>query len=192
MDPHQSSDPLAGVPESFPTGVGSDPLDVQVLFGQLHTELRQLAGAIFAEQDGPHLLQPTALVNEVWLKLAGKITSVENRPHFFALSARAMRQVLADYARHSQRKKRGGNAVRLTFSESRFAAKLDSVDLLAFHEALDRLAALNARHAQVAEFRLLGSLSIEEIAELLGINERTVKRDWQAARLWLQSELIHG
>ncbi|GAB4553609.1 MAG: sigma-70 family RNA polymerase sigma factor [Phycisphaerales bacterium] len=155
----------------------------------MHSELRALAGMVFADQDGPHLLQPTALVSEVWIKLAGKVDHVENKAHFFALAARAMRQVLADYARSAGRQKRGGNAMRISFSEERFVSDQPAFDLVDFNEALEDLARLNQRHAHIAEYRLLGAMSVDEIADVIGVHARTVKRDWRIARLWLQDRL---
>lgn len=171
----------------------SDPsgpfLNTESLFESLYDELRRLAGQVFAEQNRRHTLQPTALINEVWLKLA-KVDHFEDRTHFFALAAKAMRQILTDHARHNNREKRGGGGLRLTLSEHLIPGARDETDLIAFNDALDKLASLNQRHAKVAEYRLLGSLTTEEIARLLDVNERTVKRDWQAARLWLLGELF--
>ncbi|MCA9303071.1 MAG: hypothetical protein KC996_03010, partial [Phycisphaerales bacterium] len=94
--------------------------DLNSLFHSLYSELRNLAGAVFAEQKHAHTLQPTALINEIWIKLAGKVDQINDRTHFFALAARAMRQVLTDHARANKRIKRGGNAFKLTFSEGSF------------------------------------------------------------------------
>jgi len=158
------------------------------LFASLQEELRHLAAQVFADQNKAHTLQPTALINEAWLKLA-RISQFEDRAHFFALAAKAMRQILTDHARSKKREKRGGGALRLTLCEQIHSERDSGLDLFAFNEALDKLSQLDERHAKVAEYRLLGSLTNEEIARLLDINERTVKRDWQAARLWLLSEL---
>lgn len=168
---------------------------VSALFTDLDQELRQLAGAVFAEQHASHTLQPTALVNEVWLKIAS-VKTVQDRVHFLALAAKAMRQILTDHARAKRREKRGGGALQLEFREaigtgggSDRGQRLE-IDLLDFEDALCRLSNLNERHARVAEYRLLGSLSVPEIASLLDVNERTVKRDWSTARLWLLRELF--
>ncbi|MBL4590427.1 MAG: sigma-70 family RNA polymerase sigma factor [Phycisphaerales bacterium] len=176
-------------PKKRQSGTAPGSLQVEALFNELYAEIRSLAGNVFADQGKVHTLQPTALVNEIWIKLSGSINNVENRTHFFALAAKAMRQVLTDHARHAKREKRGGNAFRLTFSDNQFIAVGDEIDLVTFNDALEHLSTLNERHAKVAELRLLGSLSVQEIANLLDINERTVKRDWQAARLWLLGEL---
>ena len=184
--PEHSDDAGPAVPGHNPN---TGPLGVDALFGELQAELRHLAGIVFADQGKVHTLQPTALVNEIWLKLSGHVNTVDSRAHFFALAAKAMRQVLTDHARRAKREKRGGNAFRLTFADNQFMAVDDEIDLVTFNDALEHLGTLNERHAKVAELRLLGSLSVQEIAELLDINERTVKRDWQSARLWLLGEL---
>ena len=159
------------------------------LFQELNDELRGLARAIFAEQHQSHTLQPTALINEAWLKLSKGSEWTQDRKHFFALAARVMRQILADHARGRLTAKRGGDRARLTLYESSLASELPELDAVAFHEALSRLATLNKRHADVVQYRILGTLRISEIADLLEISENTVLRDWQAARLWLRREL---
>ncbi|MFK7884562.1 MAG: ECF-type sigma factor [Phycisphaerales bacterium] len=159
------------------------------LFLQFESELRGLASKVFSEQGASHTLQPTALVNEAWLKLSGQVDAIESRQHFFALAARVMRQVLADHAKTKNAIKRGGAGHRVTFNESEISSSDAGFDLASFNESLERLDSLNRRHAEVVELRLFGMLSIPEIASLTGSSERTVKRDWQAARLWLMSEL---
>jgi len=159
-----------------------------ILFDSVQAELRSLAGVIFSEQQNSHTLQPTALVNEVWLKLA-HTKPTEDKSHFLALAAKAMRQILIDYARQKKRLKRGGSAMRMTLDDSRVGTDDGNVGLIEFSDALEQLGTLNERHARVAEMRLLGSLSIDEIAGLLDVSEMTVKRDWQAARRWLMGEM---
>ncbi len=144
---------------------------------------------VFNGQSPAHTLQPTALVNEAWLKLAGGLGAVEDRHHFFALAAQAMRQILADHARARGRQKRGGDARRVTLSTGALADHTEPFDLIVFHDALARLTELNDRHAKVVEMRVLGSLTIPEIADLLETSPATVKRDWNVARLWLLQEL---
>lgn len=179
------TNPVSGIDDSSPSG------DVSDLFTTLSQELRSLAGAVFAEQRNDHTLQPTALINEVWLKLSKFSDRIQDRAHFLALAARAMRQVLTDYSRAKHTEKRGGRAYRLTFSAQSFGTDMPTFDLVDFNDSLDRLRELNERHAKVAELRLLGTLSMAEIATVLGVHERSVKRDWRIARLWLLAEL-HG
>lgn len=159
------------------------------LFETVTDELRRLATVIFNDSSGQQTLQPTALVNEAWIKLAGKLDGVNDRHHFFALAAKVMRQVLADYARGQSRERRGGGRKRLTLSPGLMSDAVSSFEVIEFNDALENLASLNGRHAQVAELRLLGALSVVEIADQLGIGEATVKRDWQMAKLWLIREL---
>lgn len=159
------------------------------LFEAVHKELRGLAGAVFRGAAPGQTLQPTALINEAWLRLAGGVQRVEDRRHFFALAARAMRHVLADHARSRSRDKRGGNAGRVSLSGEALAVTDGGIDLIDFNDSLDRLAEIDERLARVTELRVLGTLSISEIAGLLSVSERTVKRDWQVARLWLLKEL---
>lgn len=158
------------------------------LFQELDGELRGLARAVFADQHASHTLQPTVLINEAWLKLSGHKELVNDRQHFLALAAKVMRQILADHARAKSATKRGGRRAKLTLVEGSVASDMPELDAIAFHDALEHLSSLNQRHAEVVELRLLGTLRIHEIAELLGMSENTVQRDWQAARLWLRRE----
>lgn len=159
------------------------------IFGVVTDELHRLASVIFHGNNGERILQPTALVNEAWLKLAGKLGHLNNKQHFFALAAKAMRQVLADYARTESSDKRGGTRKRLTLRPDALADGTVDFDALELNDAIERLSELHERHARVAELRLFGSLSVLEIASLLEIGEATAKRDWQMARLWLKREL---
>ena len=163
--------------------------EIDRLFHDLNDELRGLAGAIFSDQHASHTLQPTVLINEAWLKLSGKPNVVNDKQHFLALAAKVMRQILADHARGKSAIKRGGQRATLTLHEGSVASDFPVLDVVAFHDALERLSALNQRHAEVVEYRILGTLRISEIADLLGVSENTVHRDWQAARLWLRREL---
>ena len=165
---------------------------VDRLFQELNSELRGLANVIFAGQHASHTLQPTVLINEAWLKLSGRGNLVNDKQHFLALAARVMRQILADHARGKSALKRGGPRATLSLHEGSVASELPDLDAIAFHDALERLSQLNRRHAEVVEYRILGTLRIPEIAEILGVSENTVLRDWQAARLWLRRELAKG
>lgn len=154
----------------------------------VYDQLRGMAHAIFASSRG-HTLQPTALVHEAWMKMAGHLGEFENRRHFFAVAAKAMRQVLADHARAGSRDKRGGGRPTVTIDESVDAVARPEVDLGELHESLERLSALNERHARVVELRLLGAMTLKEIAETLGTSITTVHGDWSMARAWLRCEL---
>lgn len=179
---------MAGHSMSKPESVMPVPA-MNVLFAQFESELRGLALHVFSEQHASHTLQPTALISEAWLKLANRADIVNDKQHFLALAARVMRQILADHARARSSAKRGGRRAKLTLYENSLSEHLPELDAVALHDALERLAMLNRRHAEVVEYRILGTLRIPEIAGILGVSENTVLRDWQAARLWLRREL---
>jgi RNA polymerase sigma factor (TIGR02999 family) len=137
-----------------------------------------------------HSLQPTGLVHEAYLRLAGSPDLAwHSRAQFFAIAARVMRQVLVDHARRRRAAKREGCRVTLTEDAAPAAAPLDVLDL---EEALTELAALDPRQARVVELRYFAGLDVEETAEALGLSARTVKREWQTARAWLQRRLTRG
>jgi len=162
---------------------------LDVLLPEIYDELRRLAaGALRGERAG-HTLDPTALVHEAYLKLAGTPSySYLSRQQLLGVAARAMRRVLVDYARGRQRAKRGADPLRVTLSPEIAAAGSD-LDLLLLDEALDRLGALDERQVQIVELRFLAGLSVEEVAEILGVSPTTIKRDTLLARAWLLREL---
>jgi RNA polymerase sigma factor (TIGR02999 family) len=156
----------------------------------VYEELRRLAHHYMrAERDG-HTLQTTALVNEVYLRLAG-IDGLRwrDRAHFFAMAATLMRRVLVDYARQRDRDKRGGG-VSVTSLDDNVIASQPAVDVVALDGALERLAAVDPQQSRVVELRFFAGLSVKETAEALGISPATVKRDWATAKLWLYNELL--
>lgn len=162
---------------------------VGALLPAVYRELQSLAGSYFSEDRRGHTLQPTALIHEAWMKLAGHLGELEDRRHFFAVASRAMRQVLTDHARRAARHKRGGGNRRLTFDERTFGAPEEGVDLVDLDDTLSRLSALNERHGRMVELRVFGGLTIPETAEILGVSHATVERDWFAVRGWLRREL---
>jgi RNA polymerase sigma factor (TIGR02999 family) len=155
----------------------------------VYDELRRRARAYLRGERPNHTLQPTALVNEVYLRIV-EVDQVDwhDRAHFFALAARQMRRILVDSARARRYRKRGGGAVAITFEE-RLAVAERGPDLIALDDALDLLAQDDERKARVVELRYFGGLTNEEIASALGISTDTVTRDWQMAKLWLRREL---
>jgi len=157
----------------------------------VYAELRRLAAARLARLPPGQTLQPTALVHEAYLKLLkDRPERWQNRAHFCAIAAHAMRQILIERARARDALKRGGGQPRVTFDEGLNAAAPDNpIDLVALDAALDRLAALDASQARLVELRFFGGLSIEETAEAMGISPATVKRHWAVARAWLAKEL---
>lgn len=160
------------------------------LFPLVYEELRRLARGQLRREHGDHTLQPTALVHEVYLKLAGSGPERwRDRAHFLGIAARAMRQVLVDHARRRMAEKRGGQWERTTLAEGRYGIAATLEDLVALDAALDRLDAVDPRLRQVVEHRYFAGLTDREIAEVMGITERTVQRDWARARAWLYKEL---
>ncbi|MGH7724685.1 MAG: ECF-type sigma factor [Candidatus Eiseniibacteriota bacterium] len=160
------------------------------LFSATYEELRRLAATVRRSEVG-QTLTPTALVNEAWLKLARTPTVAQtSHLHFKRIAARAMRQVLVEAARRRTAGKRGGrDAVFVSFDESTGAGATWSEDLIGLDAALESLGRLNPRQAQLVESRFFGGLGVAETAELLGVSEATVLRDWRAAKAWLSREL---
>jgi RNA polymerase sigma factor (TIGR02999 family) len=156
----------------------------------VYNELRRLARRHMGRERVGHTLQATALVNEVYLRLVD-INQVrwQNRAHFFAMSARLMRRVLVDFARAKHYQKRGGGAQRVTLDDALAVCGERGNDLVAVDDALQALAAVDARKGQVVEMRFFGGLSVEETAEALHVSVDTVMRDWKLAKAWLLREL---
>ncbi len=153
-------------------------------------ELERIARRYLQAEQPGHLLQTTALVNEAWLRLIDwRQVNWQNRAHFFSVAAQLMRRVLVDEARERHAQKRGGNALRVSFSAAAVVADELGIELLALDTALLELAELDVRKAQIVELRFFGGLSIEEVAEVLQISERTVLRDWEFTQAWLFNEL---
>ncbi len=156
----------------------------------VYEELRRLAHHHMSGQRPDHTLQTTALVNEAYLRLADQTNpNWQSRAHFFAVAARAMRQILVNYARSSRAQKRGGGAARIELDEAAILSPEQSKEIVDLHEALERLGTLDARKAQVVELKFFGGLNYDEIAEVLKISPVTVRRDWEFAKLWLYTEL---
>lgn len=160
------------------------------LLPAVYGELRRLARRQLGRERSGHTLLATDLVHEAYMKLVDQ-SGVEwqGRAHFFAVAARAMRQVLIDHARKRTTEKRGGDLMRTTLGDRAFAAEYSPEQLLALDQALDRLAELDERLPRVVEMRFFAGLKEQEIAEVLGTSERTIQRDWARARAWLYKEL---
>ncbi len=162
-----------------------DRRELDELFSVAYEELRRLAATV-RRSDPAASISPTALVNEAWLKLASSPPfRATSRLHFKRIAARAMRQVLIEAARRRHAAKRGGGAALVTFDEAIPASATSADELLALDAALDELAELNPRQATMVESRFFGGLDVAETAEMLGVSEATVLRDWRAARAWL-------
>jgi RNA polymerase sigma factor (TIGR02999 family) len=171
-----------------------DRAALDALVPLVYGELRRQAARYMRDEPAGHTLQATALVHEAYLRLVDQ-PSVEwqDRAHFLAVAANAMRRILVDRARARHAAKRGGAERALTLSETVAVANEESeVDVLVLHEALIRLAELDPRQARVVELRYFGGLSIPEAAVALGVSHATVERDWRNARLWLRHELSPG
>jgi RNA polymerase sigma factor (TIGR02999 family) len=156
----------------------------------VYEELRRLAHHFMEGQRSDHTLQTTALVDEAYLRLADQTSpSWQNRAHFFAVAARAMRQILVNYAKSSRAQKRGGGALKVELDEAAIVSPEQSKEIVDLHEALERLGALDSRKARVVELKFFGGLNHDEIAEVMKISTVTVRRDWVFAKAWLYDEL---
>jgi RNA polymerase sigma-70 factor (ECF subfamily) len=156
----------------------------------VYEELRRLAHHYMEGQRRDHTLQTTALVNEAYLRLADQTDpNWQSRAHFFAVAARAMRQILVSYARSNRAQKRGGGGARIELDEAAILSPEQSKEIVGLHEALERLSTLDSRKAQVVELKFFGGLNYDEIAAVLKIARMTVRRDWEFAKLWLYTEL---
>lgn len=164
-------------------------MEIDALMPEVYAELRRVAAAYLRRERPGQTLQPTALVNEAYLRLAGQHPQFQNRAHFCAIAANAMRQILVERARARHALKRGGGAARITLNEGLAASPEPVVDVAALDEALTRLAALDPEQARIVELRFFGGLTVEETAEAIGVSPATVKRHWAVARAWLAREL---
>jgi RNA polymerase sigma-70 factor, ECF subfamily len=158
----------------------------------VYARLHDMAEAQLRREGPGHTLQPTALVNEAYLRLADQRTPWRGRSHFFAIAAQAMRRVLVDHARSRDSKKRGDGRRPIALPEDGLAAAQSEVDLLALDESLKALALVDAESARVVEMRFFAGMEMEAIAEFLGVSERTVRRHWVYAKAWLSRALSLG
>jgi RNA polymerase sigma factor (TIGR02999 family) len=156
----------------------------------VYEQLRRLARRYLAGQQRGHSLQTADLVNEAYLKLAHlEGAGWKSRAHFVAIASRAMRFVLVDHARKRGYAKRGRNPIRVSLAEGKLQSEPGSAEVIAVHEALERLAQVDSRKSRIVELRYFGGLGDEEIAEVVGLSIRTVRRDWRTAKAWLYREL---
>jgi len=184
-EPQES--PYGAVTDLLRVARGGDQEATDRLLRIVYGDLRHLAAREIRRKGGARTLQATALVHEAYLKIAaGGSIRAEDHVHLLALAARAMRQVLVDRARRSQASKRGGDWVRTTLSDRRGTVELDPAELLALDQALSEL---DARQRQVVELRFFGGLEEVEVAEVLGVSDRTVRREWVKARARLYRTL---
>lgn len=153
-------------------------------------ELHRIARHYMHRENPGHTLQTTALVNEAYIRLVNqREVRWQNRAHFFGIAAQIMRRILLNHARNRHRVKRGGGAMQVSLSEAAVVSEEKSAELVALDEALERLAEVDERKARVVELRYFGGLSVEESAEVLGVSQVTVMRDWNMAKAWLTREM---
>ncbi len=184
--------------EASPTSVtqllqawrAGDKTALDQLLPLVQTELHGLAKRIMSRERQGHTWQTTELVNEAYLRLVNQQqVEWQDRAHFFAVASQVMRHLLVDHARERQQVKQGGGAQRLSLDEVALVAPDRSADLLALDDALNRLANFDKQKSRIVELRYFGGLTVEEVAEVLGIASITVKREWARAKLWLYKEL---
>jgi RNA polymerase sigma factor (TIGR02999 family) len=188
--------------------VDSQPLDVTRLLEELrsgdraaldrmlpvvYAELRQIAARALQSERDNHTLQPTALVHEAYLRMVGgENVPWQNRAHFLGCAARVMRNILVDHARARRADKRGGGDARVTLTDALGLADARDVDLVALDDALTALAETDEQKCRIVELRYFGGLTEVEVAEVLGVSERTVRRGWTLAKAWLRREIERG
>lgn len=163
------------------------------LFPLVHDELRRLAQRQMNQERVDHTLQATALVNEAYLRLAGKQEfEWQNRGHFFAVCSQVMRHILIDHARAHARDKRGGGAIQVSLNEAELMSQEQAEHLIALDEALHFLELVDGQKSRIVELRYFGGLNIDETAEVLDISPRTVRREWQRSKAWLYRMINEG
>ena len=172
---------------------GGDTAALQNLTPLIYDELHRLAHRFLRRERGGHTLQPTALVNEAYLRLVDQRNlRWQNRAHFFAIAAQLMRRILIDYARRRQYAKRGGGAPHVSLDEAAVLSEERAADLIALDEALGSLALIDPQQSRVVELRFFGGLTVEETAEVLKLSHDMVKREWSTAKAWLYREMSNG
>ncbi len=197
LNPHEPLDPLPAMEEGELTRLmasleAGEPEAAERLFPLVYDQLRGLAAALLAREPAGHghTLQPTALVHEAYLKIAGQRTyGWRGRAQFIAVAAQAMRRILIDHARRKKAEKRAAPGQRIELTDTIAMFEERAIDLVALDEALEELTALDARKARLVELRFFGGLSVEDAAGAMGIPLRTAERDWTMARAWLRERV---
>lgn len=199
--PLPSDDPEpggSGFDQSTPDDAPTQPLrpnqgtrqHLEALLPLLYTELHRMAEIQLAGERKGHTLQPTALVNEAYLRLAGqRNVAGMDRNQFLAAASLTIRRILVDHAKTRGRAKRGGSAKRIEIEPTEIGVEVDDIDHLAIDDALRQLAVESPRQAQIVELRFYGGCSVEQVAQILSISERTVANEWRFAKAWLMKEL---
>ena len=168
---------------------GGDAQALERLYEHVYGELRSMANSGMRQERNGHTLQPTALVNEAFMRLNPSTGTWQNRRHFFGAAAQAMRRILVDHARQKQAEKRGDGLMRVTLTDLEIGAPEADLDVLAVNDALDRLAAEEPRLAEMVSLRFFAGMSIADTAQALDLSPATVKRDWIFARAWLMEQI---
>ena len=182
--------PSEGVSQLLVDWGQGDERALEKLMPLVYSELRRLAGNYLRRERAGHTLQPTALVNEAYLRLVDQNAKWQNRAQFYGVAAQLMRRILVDHARQHQAAKRGGsNQQRLSITSAEQLGQQPELDLLALHEAMNELAVIDSQQSRIVELKFFGGLSIDETAEVLGVGHATIERDWKMARAWLRRKL---
>jgi RNA polymerase sigma factor (TIGR02999 family) len=190
LRPESDPPPADQVEQLLARAAAGDQGAMAELMPLVYDELRRIAGRYMRRERPGQTIQATALVHEAYLRLLrDRAKDWHTRAHFVGIAANAMRQILVERARARGAAKRGGGSERVTIDEGTVAGPSQPVDVEALDEALERLAALDARQARIVELRFFGGLTVEEAADVLGISPATLKRDWTVARAWLKREL---
>ncbi|WP_182866496.1 sigma-70 family RNA polymerase sigma factor [Stieleria mannarensis] len=160
------------------------------LIQRVYEQLRTLAAELLRHEAPAHTLQPTALVNEAYLRMVDQNrVDWKGTAHFYAISARMMRRILVDHARGKKREKRGGGMKRIELAEELCVCDRNEAEVIAVDDAIKKLASLQPRHAEIVELRFFGGLTVAQVAQALGVSKRTVESDWTFLRAWLRREL---
>lgn len=176
--------------QHVPDGLAAHAPPVDELVPLVYDELRKVAARYLRREAPGNTLQPTALVHEAFLKLAEQHrVDWQGRTHVLAIGAKAMRRILVDHAKRKRRIKRGGGLKRIALDEAAALSPQRDEDLLAVDEALEKLAEIDERQAAIVELRFFGGMTVEEVAETLGLSKRTVESEWTMVRAWLRREL---
>ena len=187
------SAPAPGITQLLVAWGDGDEAVLDQIIPLVHRELQQIARRCMGGERRGHSLQPTALVNEAYLRLVDvQQMSWQNRAHFLAMAARLMRRILVDHARSKGYAKRGGGAAKIALDEALIVPNEPGRDLVALDDALKALAEVDERKSRMIELRFFGGLSVEETAAVLHVSPDTVKRDWRFAKAWMQRELRGG
>ena len=186
-----SDDP--GITQLLAAWSNGDESALDAIVPLVYDELHRMARRFMARQNPGHTLQPTALINEAFIKLVGNENKEwKDRAHFFGVAAQAMRHILVDYARSRNYAKRGAGAQRVELDQALMVTQERSGDIVALDDALNELSKVDPRKSQVVELRYFGGLTVEETAEVLKVSTVTIMRDWSLAKAWLYRELAKG